>query len=54
MALVYATGKNTYFGRSAALVTGTQTEAHYKKLLTAFGWFCSVTIIFFVVMEIIS
>eukprot|EP00026_Physarum_polycephalum_P000851 Phypoly_transcript_00852.p1 GENE.Phypoly_transcript_00852~~Phypoly_transcript_00852.p1 ORF type:complete len:1188 (+),score=342.28 Phypoly_transcript_00852:248-3565(+) len=53
-ALVYATGKNTYFGRSADLVTGTNTEAHYKKLLTAFGWFCSVTIILFVVLEIIS
>ncbi len=36
-ALVYATGENTYFGKTAQLVQGTQTSSHFQKAVLKIG-----------------
>jgi len=36
-ALVYATGKNTYFGKTAQLVQGAQTASHFQRAVLKIG-----------------
>ncbi len=36
-ALVYATGQNTYFGRTAQLVQGAQTASHFQRAVLKIG-----------------
>ncbi len=36
-ALVYATGTNTYFGKTAELVQGTQTASHFQRAVLKIG-----------------
>ena len=36
-ALVYATGQNTYFGRTAQLVQGVQTASHFQRAVLKIG-----------------
>mmetsp|Transcript_15245 Transcript_15245/g.38765 ORF Transcript_15245/g.38765 Transcript_15245/m.38765 type:complete len:955 (-) Transcript_15245:84-2948(-) len=43
-AVVYATGMNTFFGKTALLVQGKQQQGHFQKVLSRMGWFC-ITII---------
>ena len=37
-ALVYATGENTFFGRAAALISGTHNVANLQKVTFIFGF----------------
>lgn len=50
--LVYATGSNTFFGRAAALISGTHSVANIQKVMTNIGAVCLVTIGIFVVIEL--
>ncbi len=43
-ALVYATGENTFFGRAAALISGTHNVANLQKIMTRIGGTCLITI----------
>ncbi|KAK9798585.1 hypothetical protein WJX73_003965 [Symbiochloris irregularis] len=43
-AVVYATGKNTFFGRAAALIAGTNAVANIQKIMTRIGAVCLITI----------
>ncbi|KAK9868410.1 hypothetical protein WJX84_005277 [Apatococcus fuscideae] len=51
-AMVYATGVNTFFGRAAALIGGTQNVANIQKIMTLIGAVCLVTIGIWVVVEL--
>lgn len=50
-ALVYATGINTFFGRAASLIGGTQNVANIQKIMTTIGAVCLLTIGIWVVIE---
>ncbi|KAK9833068.1 hypothetical protein WJX74_006281 [Apatococcus lobatus] len=50
-ALVYATGMNTFFGRAASLIGGTQNVANIQKIMTTIGAVCLLTIGIWVVIE---
>ncbi|KAL6071260.1 Plasma membrane ATPase [Balamuthia mandrillaris] len=39
-AVVYATGANTFFGRAASLVAGTEEHGHFQRVLKRIGLFC--------------
>lgn len=50
--LVYATGSNTFFGRAAALISGTHSVANIAKVMTNIGAACLITIGIWVVIEL--
>eukprot|EP01094_Clydonella_sp_ATCC50884_P029853 TRINITY_DN950_c0_g1_i5.p1 TRINITY_DN950_c0_g1~~TRINITY_DN950_c0_g1_i5.p1 ORF type:complete len:947 (+),score=188.27 TRINITY_DN950_c0_g1_i5:51-2891(+) len=52
-AVVFATGSNTYFGKAAKLVQGTEGSGHFQKVLKRIGYGCIVLIVIFVVLELI-
>lgn len=53
-AIVISTGANTFFGRAAALVgQDDDSTGHLQKVLARIGLFCIVSIVIFVVLEII-
>lgn len=53
-AIVIATGKNTFFGRAADMVSSARDETgHLQQVLAKIGNFCIVGITLFVVLEII-
>ncbi|KAJ9508211.1 hypothetical protein QJQ45_021608 [Haematococcus lacustris] len=51
-AVVYATGVNTFFGRAAALISGTHNVANLQVIMTKIGGICLVTIGVWVVIEL--
>lgn len=51
-ALVYATGENTFFGRAAALISGTHNVANLQKIMTRIGGMCLITIGVWCVIEL--
>jgi len=51
-ALVYATGENTFFGRAAALISGTHNVANLQKIMTRIGGTCLITIGIWCVIEL--
>jgi H+-transporting ATPase len=51
--VVVATGVNTFFGKTAALVSGTETTSHFQKVLTIIGSFCVGLIVVFEVAIIL-
>ncbi|KAK9905489.1 hypothetical protein WJX75_000844 [Coccomyxa subellipsoidea] len=51
-ALVYATGENTFFGRAAALISGTHNVANLQKIMTRIGGTCLITIGVWCVIEL--
>ncbi|GLI62247.1 hypothetical protein VaNZ11_004843 [Volvox africanus] len=51
-AVVYATGINTFFGRAAALISGTNNVANLQIIMTKIGGVCLVTIGLWVVIEL--
>ena len=51
-AMVYATGINTFFGRAASLIGGTQNVANIQKIMTMIGAVCLLTIGVWVVIEL--
>ena len=51
-ALVYATGENTFFGRAAALISGTHNVANLQKIMTRIGGTCLVTIGVWCIIEL--
>ncbi|KAG2433300.1 hypothetical protein HXX76_008366 [Chlamydomonas incerta] len=51
-AIVYATGINTFFGRAAALISGTHNVANLQIIMTKIGGVCLVTIGVWVVIEL--
>lgn len=52
-AIVYATGANTFFGRAAALISGTNNVANLQKIMTRIGACCLITIGVWVCIEVI-
>jgi len=52
-AVVYATGSKTFFGRAAALVSGTASHGHFQLILKQIGYFCIIFIVIFVIVELI-
>ena len=52
-AIVYATGANTFFGRAAALISGTHNVANLQKIMTRIGACCLITIGVWVAIEVI-
>lgn len=53
-AIIIATGKNTFFGRAAAMVSSANDETgHLQKVLAKIGNFCIVGIALFVIAEIV-
>jgi hypothetical protein len=50
--VVYATGVNTFFGRAAALISGTVNVANIQKVMTKIGAICLVTIGIWVIIEL--
>eukprot|EP00121_Abeoforma_whisleri_P013052 Awhi_evm1s12051 len=51
--LVYATGTNTFFGKAASLIDETESSGHLQQVLTAVGSVCVITILLWVVIELI-
>ncbi|KAK9905068.1 hypothetical protein WJX75_009176 [Coccomyxa subellipsoidea] len=51
-AVVYATGPNTFFGRSAALISGVHNVPNIQKIMTKIGACCLVTIGIWVIIEL--
>jgi H+-transporting ATPase len=51
-AVVYATGINTFFGRAAALIQGTNNVANLQKVMTNIGACCLITIGVWVIIEL--
>jgi H+-transporting ATPase len=51
-AVVYATGKNTFFGQAASLVASTENSGHFQQVLKRIGYFCIAIIFGFVVAEL--
>ncbi|EIE19189.1 plasma-membrane proton-e [Coccomyxa subellipsoidea C-169] len=51
-AVVYATGPNTFFGRSAALISGVHNVPNIQKIMTKIGACCLITIFIWVVIEL--
>jgi len=51
-AVVYATGKNTFFGQAASLVASTENSGHFQSVLKRIGYFCISIITGFVVAEL--
>src|SRR5688500_7749026 len=41
-AVVYATGVNTFFGRAAALISGTENVANLQRVMTKIGSLCLI------------
>ncbi|PQO46417.1 plasma-membrane proton-efflux P-type ATPase [Blastopirellula marina] len=52
-ALVYGTGANTFFGRTANLVQGTNTTSHFQKAVLKIGDFLIVIAVVLVVLILI-
>eukprot|EP00122_Pirum_gemmata_P017613 Pgem_evm1s16500 len=52
LALVYATGAETFFGKAAALIDGTESTGHLQTVMTTIGAVCIVTILVWVVIEL--
>ncbi|GFR50748.1 hypothetical protein Agub_g13014 [Astrephomene gubernaculifera] len=52
-AVVYATGINTFFGRAAALISGTNNVANLQVIMTKIGGMCLVTIGVWAIIEVI-
>ncbi|PNH02174.1 Plasma membrane ATPase [Tetrabaena socialis] len=52
-AVVYATGINTFFGRAAALISGTHNVANLQIIMTKIGGVCLITIGVWVVIEVV-
>eukprot|EP00195_Chlamydomonas_chlamydogama_P015211 CAMPEP_0202890410 /NCGR_PEP_ID=MMETSP1392-20130828/817_1 /ASSEMBLY_ACC=CAM_ASM_000868 /TAXON_ID=225041 /ORGANISM="Chlamydomonas chlamydogama, Strain SAG 11-48b" /LENGTH=1114 /DNA_ID=CAMNT_0049573971 /DNA_START=250 /DNA_END=3594 /DNA_ORIENTATION=+ len=50
--VVYATGVNTFFGRAAALISGTNNVANLQIVMTKIGAMCLVTIAVWVLIEL--
>lgn len=50
--LVYATGENTFFGRAAALISGTHNVANLQKIMTRIGGTCLITIGIWCIIEL--
>lgn len=50
--VVYATGPNTFFGRAASLIAGTNNVANLQKIMTKIGGVCLVTIGLWVTIEL--
>jgi H+-transporting ATPase len=50
--VVYATGANTFFGRAASLIAGTNNVANLQKIMTKIGGVCLVTIGVWVTIEL--
>jgi H+-transporting ATPase len=50
--VVYATGVNTFFGRAAVLISGTNNVANIQKIMTRIGAVCLVTIALWVTVEL--
>ena len=50
---MYATGANTFFGRAAALISGTNNVANLQKIMTRIGACCLITIGLWVCIEVI-
>lgn len=50
--LVYATGLNTFFGRAASLIAGTNSVANLQKVMTKIGAICLITIAVWVLVEL--
>ena len=51
-ALVFATGTNSFFGRTAALISGTENVANIQKIMTRIGAMCLVAIIVWIIIEL--
>ncbi|CAL8464533.1 g4068 [Coccomyxa elongata] len=51
-AVVYATGPNTFFGRSAALISGVQNVPNIQKIMTRIGACCLITIFVWIIIEL--
>nr|P54210.1 RecName: Full=Plasma membrane ATPase; AltName: Full=Proton pump [Dunaliella acidophila]AAB49042.1 plasma membrane proton ATPase [Dunaliella acidophila] len=51
-AVVYATGVNTFFGRAAALISGTHNVANIQRVMNRIGGLCLITIGVWVVIEV--
>ena len=49
---MYATGENTFFGRAAALISGTHNVANLQKIMTRIGGTCLITIGVWCVIEL--
>ena len=49
---MYATGENTFFGRAAALISGTHNVANLQKIMTRIGGTCLITIGIWCVIEL--
>lgn len=52
-ALVFGTGKNTFFGKAAQLVSMTENTGHFQKLLLKIGDFLIVSSILLVILIIV-
>ncbi len=52
-AVVYATGVNTFFGRAAALISGTENTPNLQKIMTRIGGICLFTIGAWVLIELV-
>nr|QEH60479.1 H+-translocating ATPase P-type [Dunaliella maritima] len=51
-AVVYATGVNTFFGRAAALISGTNNVSNLQTVMNKMSAICIVTILLWVVVEL--
>jgi magnesium-transporting ATPase (P-type) len=51
--VVVSTGANTFFGKTAALVSGVKSVSHFQKVLTTLGTFCVGLIFVFEVVVIL-
>lgn len=51
-AVVYATGKDTFFGRAAALVGEGQSQPNLQKVMSRIGGLCLATILTWCIVEL--
>jgi H+-transporting ATPase len=54
MAVVHATGLNTFFGKAAALVQSSHKKSHIHVILKAIGYFCILFVLAGCVAELIT
>ncbi|KAA8496232.1 Plasma membrane ATPase [Porphyridium purpureum] len=52
LAVVYATGSETFFGKAAQLIGDTENESNLQKVMSAIGATCLITIAFWVAIEL--